>query len=230
MTLTTHHVLRDYLAVKYGGKAEYRLPNDLVVDVLVKQNDRPDRLIEIKGLTVAPSQAKSAAGQLLDYRDFYKTQHPDREVALELHWILPRNPIARAAEQARLARLTTSPQWQDVTIYPVIDRPVPFIYQLGHMAFASSAIAGDIGDYCRNVVQEWQECGLIRDEDRSALLTLAQSTWPRVKAIDLDSGRGSVWFTLDGQANPVTKSWGPLVKQWIARVHHHWWATAIFEG
>lgn len=227
MALTTHNVLRDYLAVKHGGKTECRLPNGLIIDVLIKGNDAPDRLIEVKGVDLAPSQAKQAVGQLLEYWHFYKAQHPDRQAVAEMHWILPRNAIAKAAEQKRLAQMTVSPLWRDVIIRPVDDRPVPFAYQLEHMTFTSDAIAGDIGDYCRDVEQCWKECGIIRDEDRAALLTLARATWPSVVAIDLDR---CVWFTLDGHAEPVTKGWGALVKRWIAQVHYRWWTTAILDG
>lgn len=227
MTLTTHNVLRDYLAVKHGGKTEYRLPNGLIIDVLVERDDGPDRLIEIKGVDVAPSQAKQAVGQLLEYWHFYKAKYPDRQAVAEMHWMFPRNPIAKAAERARLAELTVSPQWRDVTIQPVDDRPVPFVYQLEHMTFTSDAIAGQIGNYCRDAMQAWQECGLIRGEDRAALLTLARATWPSVKDVELDR---APWFILDGHAQPVTKSWGVLVKRWIAQVHYRWWTTPILEG
>lgn len=227
MALSTHNVLRDYLAVKYGGETEYRLPNGLIIDVLIERDDGPDRLIEIKGVDVAPSQAKQAVGQLLEYLDFYKAKYPDRQAVAEMHWMFSRNPIAQAAERARLAELTVSSRWRDVTIQPVDDRPVPFVYQLEHMTFDSGAIAGQIGDYCRDAMQTWGEYGLIRDKDRAALLTLARATWPSVKGIELDR---VPWFILDGHAQPVTKSWGPLVKQWIAQVHYRWWTIPILEG
>ena len=222
MTLTTHNVFRDYLAVKHGGKAEYRLPNGWIVDVLIKGGDAPDRLIEIKGVDVAPSQAKQAAGQLLEYWHFYKAKYPDRQAVAEMHWLLPRNAIAKAAEQKRLVEMTASPLWQDVTIHPVEDRPVPFVYELEHMTFTSDAVLGDIGDYCRDVEQTWKEFGLVRDEDRAALLTLARATWPSVTAVDVDR---CAWFTLDGHAAPVTKDWGRLVQRWISQVHYRWWTT-----
>ena len=223
MTLTTHNVFRDYLAVKHGGKAEYRLPNGWIVDVLIKGDDAPDRLIEIKGVDVAPSQAGRARGQLLDYWDLYKTKNPDRQVVAELHWIMPRNAIAKAAEQKRLVEVTASPLWQNVTICPVEDRPVSFVYELEHMTFTSDAVLGDIGDYCRDVERIWKKYGLVRDEDRAALLTLARATWPSVTAVDMDEGDCRCWFILDGHAAPVTKDWGRLAQRWISQVHYRWW-------
>lgn len=235
MALSTHNVLRDYLAVKYGGETEYRLPvtgnrnRDWKIDVLVKNKEAPDRVIEVKGVDVSPSQSHHAFGKLTRYWKQYRKLNPDRQVNPELWWMLPRNPIASGAERLLLAEYTAEPDWEGVTICPIEDRPISFRYELGPMIFTpddTGKIYGKISDYCRDVEQVWQEFGLIRDEDRVALLALAKATWPLARAVELDQG---VWFILNGQANPVTKSWGPLVKQWIAKVHHRWWSVAVLD-
>jgi len=228
MTISTKTVFKDYLAIKHNGRTNVKLNDGDKIDVLIKGVNAPDRLITVENQEVSIRQTPRIWGQMVGDLNAYKAQYPDRQVTAELWWILPRNAIGNAAARKRLGECTSTPMWKEappLTITTVDARPLNFIYKLEHLEFSSKRIRGEIKDYCLDVEEIWGEFGLVRDEDRAALLTLARATWPSVTAVDLDEDDRRCWFTLDGHAAPVTERWNVLIKQWVSKVHYRWWTT-----
>lgn len=235
MTISNKTVFKDYLAVKHSGQTDVRLSKGSRIDVLIKNEGSPDRLIKVENKEVSGRYTGGIRFQMVEGFYDYQTQYPDRQATTELWWILPRNSIANGAARKRLIECTSTPYWKEEpfsVIKTIDDRPVNLSYKIGNLEFSSEK---EIKNHCHKIQEIWEEYGLIRDEDRAVLLALAKATWPLARAVEFDQGdrhysQRGVWFILNGQVNPVTKTWGPLVRRWISKVHHRWWTTPVIDN